>query len=106
MAHPVGFRPVASAGSTAPGAAPAKPTYGPYKWYSYAQVGKTVANIGAGLEARNLTERNDTGLRCVGIYSKTRVEMMIAEMALMRQVGVLTRMSRCLIQTSSAVRSR
>ena len=59
--------------------------YGKYHWYDYEQVERTMAHIGSGLVARDLTVPNDTGLRCVGIYAKTRIEMVLCEGALMRQ---------------------
>lgn len=76
-----GYRPVESVGSE-PGA---KPVYGAYNWFSYEQVERTAQHIGSGLVSRGLVEANDTGLRCVGVYAKTRIEMVLAEAAIMRQ---------------------
>ena len=78
----IGYRGVSSISSEPDSS---KPTVGKYLWYSYEQVERTAQHIGSGLVARNLVAPNDTGLQCVGIYAKTRIEMFLAEAAIMRQ---------------------
>lgn len=58
---------------------------GEFVWQTYAEVRETSKNVGFGLEKLGLHHREVDGRSFVGIYSKNRVEWLVADLALMSQ---------------------
>lgn len=62
---------------------------GEYVWQSYAEVRETSKNLGFGLEKLGLHHREVEGRSFIGIYSKNRVEWLVADLASASQ-GITT----------------